>query len=98
MTKAKEALEALEYFTSHPKRGCLDKEKAVKFIFWGQHTIRKALELLDKVEMGGELIGMVPIYVRDTGRCSKEDLMGIVSQVRQCITDKYILIKREDVK
>jgi hypothetical protein len=58
-------------------------------------TIRKALELLDKVESGGEPMGMVPIYLRDIGRCTEEDFREIASQIKQCIADKYILIERE---
>lgn len=64
MTKAKEALERLNLLING--RGFIN-HKAETYIENNQETIRKALELLDKVESGG----VTTNWMIDSGLCEK---------------------------
>lgn len=93
MTKAKEALIDIDDTRLTPAQYLLVHHK----------TIREALELLDKVEIGGVKITKREMRnpVKNGGGTNSWYQNGFdvgYNQATDDIQDKYILIKREDVK
>lgn len=89
MTKAKEAMAELQKIDNEYGQYALEDKKCAEFIVEHSETIRKALELLDKVEQGGLDVNVLE---KPKGMTLDEKI-GFM-ECRAIIQAKYILIER----
>ena len=98
MNKAKEALDYYSQgiLTEEYRQGLDDGDKSAfwdEMCDWHGETIRKALELLDKVQRGGDfVIAMCEVCKVFDDTISNNQACDLIIKE---ITDKYILIERE---